>query len=90
MPQETADRTRAIDSVLRVRPTLVVAAFEVMPTLEHQTGVREASPTAWAATTMAWDIHRGPYMTNWILVSSGMFCKIHSALSLAIPSEGRS
>src|SRR5690242_9270242 len=39
---ETTDRTRAIDGVLCVRPTLVVAAFKVMPTLEHQTGVREA------------------------------------------------
>ena len=39
---ETTDRTRAVDGVLRVRPTLVVAAFEVMPTLQHQTGMREA------------------------------------------------
>src|SRR5262249_38891943 len=39
---ETAERTRAVDGVLRVRPTLVVAAFEVVPTLQHQTGVREA------------------------------------------------
>src|SRR5262249_41586468 len=39
---ETTDRTCAVDGVLRVRPTLVVAAFEVMPALQHQTGAREA------------------------------------------------
>src|SRR5205823_1208218 len=39
---ETTDRTRAVDGVLRVCPTLVIAALEVMPTLQHQTGVREA------------------------------------------------
>jgi hypothetical protein len=37
---------------------------------------------------MALDIHPGPYMVNLTFVSSGMFFKIHSALSLAIPSKG--
>ena len=55
-----------------------------------RTVLASPSPTIWAATTIAFDMHVGACMANETLFNSGMFLTSQSALIELIPSLGLS